>query len=295
MNYEKICEDAMETALYFVECGYITMEQAIEMFPQLAESKDEKIRKELIEFIQWSEDRGFTRHDFHQAKRPLEWIAWLEKQKEEEGYEAIPVESTLEYKLGFKAGKESEKQKEQKELPLMNGNADLYFDEWNQQKQNPTKRQCFEEGMRYAEKLQKEQKSVEWSEEDEKMWNWVIRYFEQDEELHKESINWLKSLRPQPKQEWSKKDKKILQSLHHVMNCADAQNAVKRDGLSVEDVCTFLFSIQPSWKPSKEDIKMLEHIIGQYETGNKNSRVMGYLPRVEELNFLKKVLVKWKN
>ena len=35
-----------------------------------------------------------------------------EKQKEGEGYEAIPVESTLEYKLGFKAGKESEKQKE---------------------------------------------------------------------------------------------------------------------------------------------------------------------------------------
>ena len=33
-------------------------------------------------------------------------------QKEKEGYEAIPVESTLEYKLGFKAGKESEKQKE---------------------------------------------------------------------------------------------------------------------------------------------------------------------------------------
>lgn len=41
-----------------------------------------------------------------------EYDAYLEKQKEEEGYEAIPVESTLEYKLGFKAGKESEKQKE---------------------------------------------------------------------------------------------------------------------------------------------------------------------------------------
>ena len=37
-----------------------------------------------------------------------------EKQKEEEGYESVPVESTLEYKLGFKAGKDSEKQKEQK-------------------------------------------------------------------------------------------------------------------------------------------------------------------------------------
>ena len=56
-----------------------------------------------------------------------------------------------------------------------------------------------------------------------------------------------------------------------------------------------LKSLRPSWKPSEEDIKMLEHIIGQYETGNKNSKVMGYLPRVEELNFLKKILDMWKN
>ena len=52
-----------------------------EIFPELRESEDERIRKELIDFIQWSEDRGMTRHDFHQAKRPSEWIAWLEKQK----------------------------------------------------------------------------------------------------------------------------------------------------------------------------------------------------------------------
>lgn len=76
--------------------------------------EDERIKKEIIDFIQWTEDRGMMRPDYHQAKRPTVWIAYLENQKEEEGYEAIPVESTLEYKLGFKAGKESEKQKEQK-------------------------------------------------------------------------------------------------------------------------------------------------------------------------------------
>ena len=52
-----------------------------------------------------------------------------------------------------------EKQKEQKETLLMS-DADLYFDEWNQQNQNPTKRQCFEEGIKYAQRLQKEQKSI---------------------------------------------------------------------------------------------------------------------------------------
>ena len=55
---------------------------------------------------------------------------------------------------------------ESAELPTMNGNADLYFDEWNQQQRNPTKRQCFEEGIKYAQRLQKEQKSMEYLDKD---------------------------------------------------------------------------------------------------------------------------------
>lgn len=48
-------------------------------------------------------------------------------------------------------------QKEQKEIPLMNGDADLYFDNWIQHN-DTTKRGWFEEGIRYAQRLQKEQK-----------------------------------------------------------------------------------------------------------------------------------------
>lgn len=60
----------------------------------------------------FSEDKDLI--DFHRAcfYTEEECNEWIEQHKEEEGYEAIPVESTLEYKLGFKAGKESEKQKE---------------------------------------------------------------------------------------------------------------------------------------------------------------------------------------
>ena len=53
------------------------------LIPELRESEDERIRKEIIDFIQWAEDRGMTRHDYHQAKRPAVWIAYLEKQKDE--------------------------------------------------------------------------------------------------------------------------------------------------------------------------------------------------------------------
>lgn len=53
------------------------------LIPELRESEDERIRKEIIDFIQWAEDRGMTRHDYHQEKRPAVWIAYLEKQKEQ--------------------------------------------------------------------------------------------------------------------------------------------------------------------------------------------------------------------
>lgn len=82
------------------------------LIPELAESEDEKIRKEIVDFIRWAIDRGSITKE--QREKSDTWFSYLEKQKDEEGYEEIPVESTLEYKLGFKAGKDSERQKEQK-------------------------------------------------------------------------------------------------------------------------------------------------------------------------------------
>lgn len=53
------------------------------LVPELAEwSEDERARKEIIDFIQWAEDRGSVRHDYHQAKRPAVWIDYLEKLKD---------------------------------------------------------------------------------------------------------------------------------------------------------------------------------------------------------------------
>jgi len=87
------------------------------------ESEDERIRKKMIEHF---------------------------KSKTKETWCNMPVKSILDY---------LEKQKEQEEIPLMNGDADLYFDNWIQHN-DTTKRGCFEEGMRYAQRLQKEQKPI---------------------------------------------------------------------------------------------------------------------------------------
>jgi hypothetical protein len=77
-----------------------------DIFPELAGSEDERVRRELIEFIRWSEDRGMTRHDFHQAKRPSKWIDYLEKQKElARRDEVITLDKLPPYDKGFQDGK----------------------------------------------------------------------------------------------------------------------------------------------------------------------------------------------
>lgn len=78
----KAYDEVLERAQKATRAGSdVAMDIIQYIFPNINDSEDERIRKELIEFIQWSEDRGMTRHDFHQAKRPSEWIAYLEKQK----------------------------------------------------------------------------------------------------------------------------------------------------------------------------------------------------------------------
>lgn len=386
------------------------------------------------------------------------YLFGLEKQKEEEGYEAIPVESTLEYKLGFKAGKESEKQKEQptneemlrtlrteyekgvadtiakyeqkeQKHPTLD-DPDIYGDwdkdlldeihswlghldgkytsytiddikltarhfvEWQKQKEQKS---IFPEGLGEVRwnpiSVQKEQKpdSLIYDKDLDKAARefylsggadspvdstglvpivrmaefgatWMKERIEKEqkpEECIPDSVKFdegfktgreigfcegVESVKPV---EWSEEDKTVVMSPYEaefcqkfcghtpdyytpkgwkiIKNCyAEFKEIVMRElaGRSSEwseeeygrlfDIEHYLdgtLQLSPDrriacidflkslrhWKPSEEDIKMLEHIIGQYETGNKNSKVMGYLPRVEELSFLKNVLSKWKN
>lgn len=90
------------------------MEALRTLIPELRESEDERIRKELIEFIKWSVDRHFMREDFHQAKRPSEWIAYLEKQKEltpADGWDYADKRMSHHlYLEGFEAGRAVERE-----------------------------------------------------------------------------------------------------------------------------------------------------------------------------------------
>lgn len=73
MDYEKKYKNALEWARQVIngETGFIRKEVE-EIFPELVESEEERIRKELIEFVK-------SRGGFKQ-----EYIDWLEKQGKKE-------------------------------------------------------------------------------------------------------------------------------------------------------------------------------------------------------------------
>ena len=211
----------------------LTKEQMELLFPELKESEDERMMKNIRLAILSVEDAFWKTHGLT-AK---EAISYLEKQKEQSKWPHVEPIS------------------EEEELCLM------------PQEQKPADKE--QDSIAFLEQRgytivpphapvsivpSSEVTLTKWSEEDEQYLlickNALSKYQRSDQWDANIISNWLERrlksfLCPQSKQEWSKRDKKILQSLHHVMNCADAQNTVKQDGLSVEDVCEFLFSIDP--------------------------------------------------
>jgi len=80
-DYKKLYEDALERAKAWHrrELAGTQKEMAEYIFPQLAESEDERIRKEIVDFLRFTlVDRGIK----NGKEKADKWIAYLEKQKE---------------------------------------------------------------------------------------------------------------------------------------------------------------------------------------------------------------------
>jgi len=203
MDYEKALSKAREfyNARFATDSENEMLEQ---IFPQLRESEDEKIREGLIALIKnWN----YPQELFTTKQNILDW---LEKQGEKE--QKVPEQCLKcnEYEIGYKAGythgctagynravKEADEQKEQKPAELATN--------------------CSQQ---------------EWSEEDEKMLKGTIEaisaYIEDLKETNgryvdiliktaKKERDWLeerlKLLRPQPKQEWGEEEMKALKQV----------------------------------------------------------------------------------
>ena len=82
MDYEKKYKEALERAKKLYEQGTIT-ESLSNVFPELIESENERIRKELIKYLKEGVEGYIPAGDRSDYQR---WLAWLEKQGDQESF-----------------------------------------------------------------------------------------------------------------------------------------------------------------------------------------------------------------
>ena len=205
MNYK----EKYEAALGWVRTVYPTLtgadkEDAEHYFPELSESEDDRIRREIREYL-YNE-----LHDIKQltprTNQYERWLAYLEKQKEQK-----PTAEEVLIKAGLK--------------PFKDGNQWCILVGANIQEGicgfGDTIDDALYHFLRETMAYQKEQKPAEWSEEDEKKLNSIILKLRHDGGLlYEKEITFLKSLRMQS--HW-KPSEEQMQSLKHAYSMMNGQ------------------------------------------------------------------------
>ena len=282
----------------------------------VSESEDEKIRKELIQYIEDYPNLPNGRYS------RIDFLSWLKKQGEHNATDDAPAN-------------EDKVRKKVKEI----------FDSCEKQDISDCEKNRVAFGLLELEafadtffKMGKEQKPVEWSEEDRimiKRLEWIFteiskgsdsfygnnvqpiidwlksikdrclpqqqqEWSEEDEDnyidtctaisnIHSSETsgklkNWLKSLRPQPKQEWSEEDEKRLNNLIDWFDGVE----VGLDSTIKEDYGNWLKSLRPhkQWKPSEEQIRSLARATNRCVSVDDAKILLTLLSDIERLKAL---------
>ena len=293
MDYEKKYKEALERAKRFMSIRDVSPEEdpfivakelCEEIFPELAESEDEWIRKEIIKFIQ----------DFCNPCDPDcdKWIAYLEKQKEtitsktkdytiandytsayyeERGYKNGYADGVRDTKAAIAKSPVEQKPaewSEEKEKAV-----DNYADEiikWEDAHKD-WDRQVIRATAYHFFNLQPKQ---EWTEEDEDIRQSIIKDIkwerdntpvtvDKDIRKYDEQINWLKSLRPQPKVEWDEEDENCFRNLCDIINSDSRWNEASKQGF-IKWLKSLLMKCPKkldNWKPSEDLEAEIERVL----------------------------------
>lgn len=255
----KIISTTKKSDIGFVNiCDYIG-----ENCPELKESEDEKIRKELIAYCQVN--MGHTWHDIKQE----DYIAYLEKQK--------PVETKIKvvvpkFRVGETITDDTGVYPHKKIEAIENENYVVRCLYTNQKHYIPIDTQ--------DEYVLVEQKPVEWSEEDEKILNLIIARLHShpgvELEEYEKLYRWLNNLIPQPKQEWREEDESEVAVLEAYIRSKDwSESHIDRALGIVDELVNKIKPLRPQkqWKPSKEQIMYLCEAIDIVEEKEKFSVV----------------------
>ena len=249
IDYKEKYEQALERAKYYHDRDNIQFLENI--FPELCESDDERIRKELISFV-----RGMLScHDKPNAERDEKyesWIAWLEKECEKDKF----IEKELECIKGYREDaikRLEELEKQSKDSPVLSDSSNIGKSVWSKEDDDnmimiEDRLSDYFDYIREDSTLSKNQKKSLKEE--------IIR-----------NVNWLKSLKdrvqPQPKQEWCGGDEAHLHSLiTHLEQWIERHPNTTGADIQGENI-TWLKSLRPqsTWKPSNEQIEALDFAV----------------------------------
>ena len=220
MDYEKKYKEALADMKVIYPNLKGDAKLAVEhAFPELSESEDERIRKAIIGHLKNDVDfvcNGITKD---------ECLAWLEKQKE------------------------PHKRLRDKTPWIITAKEELAHDEERLQANLEELRK-----IRAEKEKQKEQKPAEWSEEDEKMMESIIRVL-------------------------------VKTSTYYSMRSPSTMQATTTNDYQRE--IDWLKSLRPSWKPSEEQMADLLHIEGELRGLGRNDEAKAIAGLYDDLKKLK--------
>ena len=257
------------------------------LVPEYNESEDEKIRKTLLDYFSCTGDDKLMLNGVYVK----DIIAYLEKMKEkEEGHDEIPVESTIEYRIGKKDGFIEGLEQGKKQFYWKPTEEDIRL--FNKAVTTNTSLSPQERAqldivrMKFKHCPYIKQKS-EWSEDDKKTLDCIINVLDRlgfeeyckssrDQDVEEERFYYkeiqvlkkLKSLCPQPKQEWSKEDEKMLLSIINAFRDGAVSTIGQEQWLkSLPE----RFNLQSKQEWTKEDESYLQTVINEMEANKKEA------------------------
>ena len=225
------------------DSSFTMLREALEtLIPELKESKDEKIRKWLVNYF-----REVCNNVAEKEKNAV--LAWLEKQGEQKS-NIVPI---------FKVGDIIKNKKNDDTVKVEQILIDSYcYSGWDGAATIHSDFLISDQGNWELV----EQKPA-WSEEDEQNYDILLKIIcssNKSESLVNKLFDWFKSLkgRIRPKQEWSKKDETMLNCCLGAINTTDYFDEDNKDKMK-----NWLESLRPQshWKPSDDQIRRLEYFL----------------------------------
>ncbi len=300
----KAYDEALERArIYSSTTNSVADAELIELiFPELKESEDERIRKELLEHCK-NQAKPYIQTG-NKCPQIQSWIAWLEKQRDKDKL----IQELGEYKVKYTQEVLSQHIEKQGEQNLDNSAKNCKDGQKPKEKtkiydsmDNLIADALIEEieGSELDDRgkynrihwIESHRQKHTWSEEDERERKRVVGLLEGWLSTFKETcyaedckcgIVWLKSLKPKPKQEWSVEDKSKIQRICKYLNEAKKYYA---DITEVRECIDWLKSLrhQNSWKPSDEQIIALRWVLNNVPYCKHKEEISGLLDQIKDL------------